>query len=59
MKLSKMTDEQLQEVALMKKKNGCATSEALRAQEMLWRRNYKRIYVTGAHNDYDFSKEYN
>ena len=53
MKLSKMTDEELQKVSLMKKKNGCATSEALRAQQMLRTRNLKRINVTGAHNDYD------
>ncbi|MEG0153458.1 MAG: hypothetical protein RR744_09875 [Cellulosilyticaceae bacterium] len=59
MKLSTMTDEELREVASMKKRNGCATSEALRAQQILFTRNIGKHNVTGHHNQYDFSKDYN
>jgi len=39
MKLANVRDEDLEKVALLKKKNGCATSEARRAQQILYTRN--------------------
>ena len=39
MQLTKMTDDELKEIALQKNKKGCATSEALRAQKILRQRN--------------------
>lgn len=33
-----LPDEELHEISLRKKKNGCATREALTAQEILWNR---------------------
>lgn len=59
MKLSQMTDEELIEVSKMKKRNGCHTSEANRAQQVLRTRRLKRINTTGLHNDYDFSVDWN
>ena len=35
MKLTEMTDEELFDISLMKNRKGCATQEALRAQELL------------------------
>jgi len=59
MKLSKMTDEELIKESNVKKKNGCHTSEANRAQQILKTRRQKQIHTTGCHNDYDFSTDYN
>lgn len=59
MKLSTMTDEELIKVSNMKKKNGCHTSEANRAQQILKTRRLNQIDVTGRNNDYDFSVDYN
>ena len=39
MKLTKMTDEELFDISLMKNNKGCATKEALRAQGILRRRH--------------------
>lgn len=40
MKLANVRDEDLEKVAMLKnKKNGCATSEARRAQQILYTRN--------------------
>ena len=39
MKLSNMTDEDLRKVAMMKTRKGCATCDALRAQQILYTRN--------------------
>ena len=39
MRLTEMTDEELQKVSLMKNRKGCATQEALRAQRMLRQRH--------------------
>lgn len=35
-KLSEMTEDELKELSLQKKKNGCYTSRALAAQRKLW-----------------------
>ncbi len=34
-----LPDEELHEISMQKKKNGCATKEALKAQRILWERN--------------------
>ena len=39
MKLSNLTDEELQKISLMKTRKGTATSEAKRAQQILYTRN--------------------
>ncbi len=45
MKLSKLCDEDLQKVAMLKNRKGCATSDALRAQEILYARNITKGFV--------------
>lgn len=39
MKLSKLSDEELRRISLVKNKVGCATADARRAQEILWNRH--------------------
>lgn len=34
-----LPDEELHEISMQKKLNGCATKEALKAQKILWERN--------------------
>lgn len=40
MKLSNLSDEELRKISLMKNKVGCATAEAYRAQQILWKRSF-------------------
>lgn len=38
MKMADMPDEELRVISMRKGRNGCATAEALRAQQVLWER---------------------
>ena len=51
MKLSNLTDEDLQRVSLMKTKKGIATSEAKRAQQILRTRNITHGGFYGSSNN--------
>ena len=37
--MNELTDEELYELAMQKRKNGCATSDALMAQRLIWARS--------------------
>lgn len=47
MKLANLTDEDLQKVSLLKNRKGCATSEALRAQQILRTRHITHGFYGG------------
>ena len=56
MKLSNLTDEELRKVALLKTKKGTATSDAKRAQQILYTRNITHGgFGYTAHSKYDKS----
>ena len=64
MKLANVCNEDLKKIALMKNKKGCATSEAKRAQQILYSRNITlgfsndMIGYTGCTLDYNIDRQY-
>lgn len=67
MKLSNLTDEDLQKVSLLKTRKGTATSDAKRAQQILYTRNsthggyyvYRHPEKSSASSlDYNITREY-
>lgn len=47
-----LSDEELHEISMQKKKNGCATKEALKAQRILWERNDRNYRRDGSYLGY-------
>jgi len=69
MKLSNVKDEDLQKVALLKTRRGCATADAKRAQQILRTRNvthggfgaaghFKHFEAYGSNLDHNITREY-
>lgn len=52
-KLSKMTENELRELSLQKKKNGCYTSRALAAQRKLWEKSHYPTHDEEYDNGYE------
>ena len=64
MKLANVCNEDLKKISMMKNKKGCATSEAKRAQQILYSRNVTLgfsndfHYYPGCTLDYNIDRQY-